>query len=316
MEKRLPNQEFRKLVILLKDKEQKKRLYPGEEPKTIDWSAYTLTQIHQAKDTLIFIRDAVNQCSFPSEEGKVGKPLTDPRILAKAVLACELLGLPERQAQGWLEIIGPFLGIYESLDDWVIGEAYARPKVACILYQIFISYQDSDGKLSGDGTGLERTRKQNYESTKSKEGTYMTSIIDSREIVQAFDISGVQECVIMHELMKQVKGDSLRLDAGFNDRDLVAEIEELLMTPYVYPKKINDMNGSLAWKCMYLEFFWDVYAWLKEYHQRSHCESFHSSFKRVFGVVTKVRYACRFTQITTRIILHNFWRLSYFARAK
>ncbi len=236
--------------------------------------------------TLAFIRDAVNQCS-PPKEGRVGKPLTDSRVLAKAVLTCELLGLPERQAQGWLEILGPFLGVYEPLDDWVIGEAYARPEVAVILYQIFIAYQNADGILAGDGTGIERSRKQNYASTKSKEGTYMTSIIDSREIVQAFDISGVYECVIMHELIKQVKGDSLRLDAGFNDRDLVAEIEELFMTPYVYPKKSNDLNGSLAWKCMYLEFFLDVYAWLKEYHQRSHCESFHSSFKRVFGIVRR-----------------------------
>lgn len=315
MEKRLPNQEFRQLVKLLKEKKEKKKMYPGEVHRTIDWSAYTLSQILQAKETLAFIRDAVNQCPSP-KEGKVGKPLTDPRILAKAILTCELLGLPERQAQGWLEILGPFLGIHEVLDDWVIGEAYARPEVAAILHTLFIMYQDSDNILAGDGTGLEGSRKQNYESMKSKGGTYMTSIIDSREIVQAFDISGVHECVIMHELIHQVKGDSLRLDAGFNDRALVAEIEELFMTPYVYPKKINDMNGDFAWKLMYLEFFTDVYAWLKEYHQRSHCESFHSSLKRVFGIVTKVRYACRFTQITARIILHNFWRLSYFARAK
>jgi len=50
-------------------------------------------------------------------DGKAGKPLTDPRALAKAVLACEALGFTERGAQGWLKIIGPFLGIHEKLDD-------------------------------------------------------------------------------------------------------------------------------------------------------------------------------------------------------
>ena len=54
---------------------------------------------------------------------------------------------------------------------------------------------------------------------------------------------------------------------------------------------------------------------LKEYHQRSHSESFHSAFKRVYGEVRKVNYTARFVQITARIILHNFRRLSYFVRA-
>jgi hypothetical protein len=63
--------------------------------------------------------------------------------------------------------------------------------VAEILYEIFLTTIDSDGILSGDGTGLEKTRKQNYESQKKNyEGWYMTSIVDSREVVQAFDITG------------------------------------------------------------------------------------------------------------------------------
>ena len=50
----------------------------------------------------------------------------------------------------------------------------------------------------------------------------MTSIVDSREIVQAFDISGKQECQAMHELVEKVTGTSLRLDAGFVDRILLS----------------------------------------------------------------------------------------------
>ena len=182
-----------------------------------------------------------------------------------------------------------------------------------ILKQIFEKYKDSDGILSGDGTGLETSRKQNYESNK-KAGEWLTSIVDSREIVQAFDNGGEQECRAMHKLIEKVHGDSLRLDAGFNDRELVRKISEHGMTPYVFPKKNNNLNGSLAWKNMYLELFFDVMQWLTQYHLRSHAESFHSSFKGVYGMITKRRVASKLCQVTARIILHNRRRLAYFER--
>lgn len=306
---KLPTKEFQQTVTLLKDKDTKKEIYPGEKQRKIIWSKYTLTQIDSLKETLVFIRDSVNKCIDPPT--KVGRPLTNPKSLAKAVLFCEFTHIPEREAEGWLEMIGPFLGISEKLDDWVIGRAYERPEVIHILYQVFKETKNSDGQLCGDGTGLERSRKQNYESNK-KQGTYMTSIVDSREIVQTFDISGVQECRIMHELIKVVSGNSIRLDAGFNDRELVDAIDKLGMKCYVYPKISNLLNGRKSWKSMYLHFFFDIYSWLKEYHQRSHCESFHSAFKRVYGIVTKVKYASRLGQIIARIILHNQRRLAYF----
>jgi transposase len=93
---------------------------------------------------------------------------------------------------------------------------------------------------------------------------------------------------------------------------LTEAIERLLIIPYIYPKSNNNLNGNDSWKLMYLEFFLDIWLWLKEYHQRSHCESFHSAFKRVYGEVRKINYTARFVQITARIILHNFRRLSYF----
>lgn len=317
MKEELPNVEFRKLVTLFKEPKEKKKFYSAQKQREIDWPAYNLTQINQAKDSLSFIRESVNRCPVFKIDGKRGKPLTNPKALTKAVLICEAFGFTERSAEGWLDILGPFVGIYEHLDERTIGESYDKIEVIRMLHEIFLATKDSDGILSGDGTGLETSIKQNYESTKNKkEGRYMTSIVDSREIVQAFDISGTQECQIMHELVKEVSGDSLRLDAGFNDRKLADLVEELFMTPYIYPKKSNNLNGHPAWKFMYLEFFLDVYSWLIEYHQRSHTESFHSSFKRVFGIVTKVRSSCRFSQITARIILHNFRRMSYFAKAK
>ncbi len=97
----------------------------------------------------------------------------------------------------------------------------------------------------------------------------------------------------MHKLIEKVYGNSLRLDAGFNDRELVRKIAERSMTPYVFPKSNNNLNGSLAWKNMYLELFFDVMHWLTEYHLRSHSESFHSSFKGVYGMITKNKISQR-----------------------
>ena len=307
--KQLPNEDFRKLVKLTRDPDFKKEIYESQEQRKINWPAYNLSQIKQVKETLDFIKESVNL----SYCQKVRSNATHPKLLAKAILLSELLQSPERESEGWIEILGPYIDIYKKIDDWVLGDAYSRPEVARILYEIFLATRDSNGILSGDGSGIERTRKQNYESNK-KCGTYMTSIIDSREIVQAFDITGRGECEVMKELIKEVIGDSIRLDSGFNDRELVKLIEDLFMTPYVYPKSINNLNGHNSWKQMYLEFFLDIYVWLKEYHQRSHSESFNSSFKRVYGEVRKINYTARFVQITARIILHNFRRLSYFAR--
>ena len=308
---KLPNKEFRVIVPLLREKD----FYESEEQRKISWPEYNLSQIEDAYETLSFIKDSVDKSEYLQIKGKVGRPLTDPKSLAKSVLLCEALHLTERNAQGWLKILSSFLGITEYLDDKTIGDAYDKIEVIYILKQVFENSKTSDKILSGDGTGLEKSRKQNYESQK-KYGTYMTSIIDSREIVQAFDITGKQECKVMHELIKKVYGNSLRLDAGFNDRELVKKIVEQGMTPYVFPKKNNNLNGHSSWKIMYLSLYLDVMQWLTEYHIRSHTESFHSSFKTKNGLITKIRTTSILSQITARIILHNRRRTSYFNKLR
>ena len=315
-ERGYPNKEFRALIKYANEARKNKRIkfYENNEPKKVDWNAYTLSQINDAKETLLFIRREVDKCIMPP--GKVGKPITGPKILAKAVLICEALGFVERKAEGWLEIIGPFAGIYEKIDDRVIGNAYNKLEVAFILKQVFDRNKKSNGELMGDGSGLETSRRQNYCDNKTSTKEFLTSIVDSREIVQAFDFSGEDECIVMDSLVEEIEGNSLCLDAGFNDRELARKIAEKGIIPYVYPKKINRMNGGNGWTEMYLEFFTDVIAWLTEYYQRAHCESFHSAFKRVYGIVSKIRVHSKFVQVSARIILHNRARLSYFRKLK
>ena len=316
MKRDLPNKQFRKLVEFINEtrKDKSKKIYEDKDIKEIDWIAYHQSQINDSKEALIFIKKAVDKCINPPN--KVGKPLTNPKSLAKAVLICELFGLTERKAQGFLELARKFIGIREKLDDRTIGNAYEKREVAFILRQVFEMTKTSDGKLSGDGSGLETSRRQHYGKYNTSTKEFLTSIIDSREIIQAFDFSGKDECKAMHSLIEEIDGESLRLDSGFNDRELVRKIVEFGLIPYVYPKKTNILNGDNSWKEMYFEFMIDVIEWLGEYYQRVHCESFHSSFKRVFGIIRKTRYHSKFIQVMARIILHNRARLAYFKRIK
>src|SRR3990167_3631403 len=260
--KKLPNEEFRKLVEFVNEgrKDKSKKIYEDREPRKVDWKAYNFSQINSIKESLKFINEEVERCFLPPR--KVGKPF-DVKLYTKVVLVCEMFGLTERNAQGFIEVFGSIAGICEKLDDRVIGNAYNK-----------------------------------------------------KEIIQAFDFSGEDEKDAMLDLIERVEGESLRLDAGFNDRKLVRKIAEFGMLPYVYPYKSNKINGSLAWKEMYLEFFTDIIFWLKEYYLRVHCESFHSSFKRVFGIIRKIRGHSKFIQVMARIILHNRARLSYFKRVE
>jgi transposase len=231
--------------------------------------------------------------------------------LTKAILLAELLSLPERQAQGYVNIFKETLGINSYLDDRVIGNAYNRLEVLFLLKQIFDKTKISDGILSGDGTGIETTRKQNYETEKKKTEDYLVSIVDSREIVQAFEMNN-QECRTMHSLIKEVQGKSLCLDAGFIDRELTKEIVKLGIKPLIFPKKNINLNGCVYWKSMFLELYHETQGWLREYHQRSHCESFHSSFKRRNKPLMKINSISKLVQLTARIIIHNLKKRLYY----
>lgn len=305
--KKLPTKEFQQMVPLLREK----GFYEHQKARNISWPEYNLSQIEDAKDTLLFIRDEVDKTEYLETPRKEGKPLTDPKDLAKAILICEALGFTERQAEGWIDILGPFVGIYQHLDDRTIGDAYDKIEVLYILKQVFNNTKSSDGNLSGDGSGLEKSRKQNYESDKKYE-EYMINIVDSREVVQAFELGSRNEPQTMLNLVEQVNGYKLTLDAGFNCRELTKKIDELGMIPFIFPKKNNILNGSPAWKLMYMELYWDVMQWLIEYYQRSHSESFNSSFKRKNKLLMKRRPMCQLSQITARIILHNRRKLAYF----
>ncbi len=197
---KLPNVEFRQMIPVIRQK----GFYEAIEPREISWPEYNKSQILEATELLDFIRDEVDKCEYLERKNKRGRPLTDPKSLAKAVLMCEALGFTERTAEGWLKITGPYVGLYENLDDGVIGDAYDKIEVIHILRQVFHNTKNSNGILCGDGTGLEKSRKENYEASK-KYASYMISIVDSRQVVQCFEIGSRSECIIMKKLIADVE---------------------------------------------------------------------------------------------------------------
>lgn len=305
MKKRLPNAEFRKLVPKLREK----GFYKSQKKRQIDWKRYNQSQTKEALVLLQKINELVDSCEVKKLSNK-GRRGVNPKILCKVILLSEILHFTERQAQSWINLLASNINLTSELDDRTIGRAYNSLEVQYLLKQVFEKTKCSDGILSGDGSGLETTRKQNYESDKLT-SEYFTSIIDSREIVQAFEMSK-KERQAMKKMIEEVKGNSLRLDAGFIDRELTRKIAELGMKPIIFPRKNIDINWGLAWKTMYLELLFNTQEWLKEYHQRSHCESFHSSLKRKNKPILKNNSISRLTQLTARIIIHNLRKLSYY----
>jgi transposase len=305
MKKRLPNVEFRKIIPKLREK----GFYNSKKKRDIDWKKYNQAQTEEALILLPKINELVDVCEIKKLSCK-GRRGVNIRILSKVILLSEILHFTERQAQSWINLLASNINLTSKLDDRTIGRAYNSLEVQYLLKQVFEKTKYSDGILSGDGSGLETTRKQNYESDKTT-SEYFTSIVDSREIVQAFKMSR-SERKAMKQMIEEVKGNSLRLDSGFVDRELTARIAEFGMKPLIFPRAGININGGIAWKLMYLDLFFETQEWLREYHQRSHCESFHSSLKRRNKPLLKNNSISRLTQLTARIIIHNLRKLSYY----
>ena len=248
MKKRLPNKEFRKLVPKLREK----GFYNSKEKRPINWKKYNRAQTEEALELLKRINEIVDSCKI-KKISNLGRKGIDEKILAKVILLCETLQLTERQSQSWIALLSSNIKLTSKLDDRTIGRAYNSLEVQYLLKQVFEKTKNSDGILMGDGSGLETSRKQNYENDR-KTNEYFTSIVDSREIVQAFEMDK-NERRAMKKMIEEVKGNSLRLDAGFIDRKLTTKISELGMKPFIFPKKNNKLNGRLAWKLMYFELF-------------------------------------------------------------
>ncbi|MEK6934068.1 MAG: hypothetical protein AABW75_04280 [Nanoarchaeota archaeon] len=69
-ERSYPNKEFRALVRYAKEARENKRIkfYVNKKPKEVNWNVYTLSQINDAKETLLFIKREVDKCLMPPKK--------------------------------------------------------------------------------------------------------------------------------------------------------------------------------------------------------------------------------------------------------
>jgi len=104
-------------------------------------------------------------------------------------------------------------------------------------------------------------------------------------------------------------------DGVYLSRENCTAVEDVGAKPRFHLKKglTRRSKGHPAWKKMWLNLLKETQVWLKEYHTRSHTESFHSSFKRVFGIVRKILDEAIYTQVLCRIIHNNRRKLNYFS---
>ena len=84
---KLPNKEFRQMVPLLREK----GFYEPEEPRPISWPEYNLSQIDDARETLVFIRGSVDEAEYMFLHWKVGKPLTDPKNTLESYMGLQIV---------------------------------------------------------------------------------------------------------------------------------------------------------------------------------------------------------------------------------
>lgn len=75
------NREFRRLVPKLREKD----FYKSQENRKINWSEYNLAQTCEAPELMSKIKELVNlDALIPT--ASVGRPLTNPNDLVKAIL--------------------------------------------------------------------------------------------------------------------------------------------------------------------------------------------------------------------------------------
>ena len=67
-----PNQQFRKLVVDVRNKNFK---YPEQENRKTHWQNYNLSKINDIKSILVFIRKSVDSIFINEDFDKVGRPL-------------------------------------------------------------------------------------------------------------------------------------------------------------------------------------------------------------------------------------------------
>lgn len=311
---------------LMRDIKQGDFKYQSKPETEIDWTAYSQAKVNELRFIVQYIRQTVDSIILPEKPAGRGQPEKDAHDLAKAVLLQQYLQTNERTAEGWVDLLAPRLGISADFKWRSIARAYEREDVRYILERVFEQstrpVQGVAHSFSGDSTGLEQSRKQNYEkdahSEKSAGYLKLTTVMSNEfHVVTSFELSQNRgDCPMFEKTFPQTAETQdihrMNLDAGFLSRNICTLIEQTGGLPFIYPKMGITLRkqGSRAWKDMLLEFLRDPQEWLRWYHERSNQESWYSAFKRRFAKPLQCRTdVTKASEVCARVIVENFTQL-------
>ena len=107
--------------------------------------------------------------------------------------------------------------------------------------------------------------------------------------------------------LEPCKGD-MCMDAAYLSREMCDMLNELGLTPYIWPKKnsINNAKGSYTWAAMMRKFEEQPEEFLSHYHARSTVEGIFGALKSRYGNTLRCmnRIAQR-REIGLRVICYN-----------
>jgi transposase len=278
--------------------------YEPRPPRARDWSAYDKAQVHEVREMLLLIRDAVD-AAWRRLEPALGETGPNPGLpavpvpdLAKAVLAQQYFGVSNREAEGYVLLFQEVLGLTRAFSYKSVERAYGDPDVRRVLRELFaltqLSVQDLETTQAVDGTGMPTSQKVNYEAAGRKGrkagfekvltsigttyGLYASVVpMESPEDNESPYFPRVVQDLSGYPNLEFVVGDSAFLSRG--NCTLVASLGA---EPRFFPKAHTTFKrfGSDAHVRMLWRFVEDLQGWLREYHPRSLAESGFSALKR------------------------------------
>lgn len=330
--KKLP---VRILEDILEQVSERKFPYESKEPVQRNWSAYNRARINELANVLDLIRqyvDDVDEYELPSKLSNMGK---DESISvydkAKAVLLTEFLEADERTGSGWVNILGPRLGMTSEMSPRTIGRAYYDDRVQALLDLVFkktsAAVQGKETSFSGDSTGFKKNTSVHYsrdkEDDKKRKDFAMVStmIANHYHVCTAFLFhpSGpINDAPTLPNIWQQtiaVHGDYIEdaeFDAGFISRENVKLVAEYA-TPYFFPKKNLTLTpkGVPEWRNMLYACVTDTQNWLRGYHPRSNQETYNGCLQQRFPRPLNCKNKkAQETEAKSRIVTENFAQLN------
>lgn len=294
-----------KLTQLIRDVKGRKYSYLRRPHKHIDWPSYDLAQLNEMSDYLILVREIIDEIHRELgaiDQGREGKPPKSCFDKAKAIMMQEYFEVSNRVAAGLVRVFKEKLNIRELLTYKDIERAYENPYVILVLKLLFEKtngpVQGKESHITGDGTGLPASIKQNYENDKGDEKKMVLydrmvfmmgaeyKLLSAVEVIEGTGsekdhiIPLLEETRSLHKGIRTVSYDGAAFT--YDIMDYIAN--DLKASPRILPPvtAVLKTHGCMAKKRMLLDFIHCTQQWLREYHVRSNSESRNSEDKRVF----------------------------------